>query len=466
VRLAEPSTIAPIRLAFSSNRDLWEPGDNIQVAGWGALWTNGPLPDGMMKVTMPIIADDTMASAFVYGQYFKASSMVGAGVLTGGKGICNGDSGSPMFASSIYGLRLIGIVSWIGGDCAAPYVPTVGARVAEGDISRWLVTQAPSLANDGAISRSGDFNRDGRDDVVTFTRGTTCDVFVATSLGYTFSPATKWHDSFACNEEVPLVGDVNGDGRDDLLTFTRGMSCDVYVAISNGSSFVGTAVKWHDMFACGLSIPAIGDFNGDNKDDMAWFTRGNACDVNVSLSTGTSYGPAVKWHDVFGCGTEIPAVGDFNGDGKDDIATFTRGSAMDVYVALSNGSAFVGTGWKWHDFFNFGSNIPAVGDFNGDGKADLVTFTRGTTCDAYVVLSTGSTFGTETTWSNGFACNNEIPGTGDFNGDHLADVVTFTRGASCDVWVGRSNTTQFTLIGKWSDYFGCGAEIPAGASTW
>jgi hypothetical protein len=240
----------------------------------------------------------------------------------------------------------------------------------------------------------------------------------------------------------------------------------VYVATSNGSSFVGTGVKWHDMFACGSSIPAIGDFNGDHKDDLAWFTRGIGCDVMVSLSTGTTYGPAVKWHDVFGCGNEIPAVGDFNGDGRDDIATFTRGSAMDVYVALSNGSAFAGTGVKWHDFFNFGANIPAVGDFNGDGKDDLVTFTRGTTCDAYVVLSTGAAFGTESTWNDGFACNNEIPGTGDFNDDGWTDVVTFTRGGACDVWVARSDTTRFTLNSKWSDSFGCGSEIPAGASTW
>ena len=53
--------------------------------------------------------------------------------------------------------------------------------------------------------------------------------------------------------------------------------------------------------------------------------------------------------------------GDFNGDGKDDIVTFTRGPAADVYVALSNGSRFVGTGWKWHDFFAVGSEIPRAG---------------------------------------------------------------------------------------------------------
>lgn len=65
--------------------------------------------------------------------------------------------------------------------------------------------------------------------------------------------------------------------------------------------------------------------------------------------------------DFFAVGTEIPAIGDFNGDGRDDIATFTRGSAADVFVALSNGSSFVGTSVKWHDFFAVGAEIPQPG---------------------------------------------------------------------------------------------------------
>ncbi|WP_153263718.1 hypothetical protein [Nonomuraea phyllanthi] len=43
-------------------------------------------------------------------------------------------------------------------------------------------------------------------------------------------------------------------------------------------------------------------------------------------------------------------MADVNGDGKDDVVTFTRGTLNDVYVALSTGTAF-GAGVKWHDFF-------------------------------------------------------------------------------------------------------------------
>jgi hypothetical protein len=266
-----------------------------------------------------------------------------------------------------------------------------------------------------------------------------------------------------------VAGDFNGDGRDDIATFTKGAAADVYVALSTGHSFTGTGAKWHDYFAAGTETPLVGDFNGDNKDDIATFTRGAAADVYVALSTGSSFsGTGVKWHDYFAAGSETPAVGDFNGDNKDDIATFTRGAAADVYVALSTGSSFSGTGVKWHDYFAAGSELASVGDVNGDNRDDIVTFTRGAAADVYVALSRGSYFaGTGARWHDYFAAGSEIPGVGDFTGDGRADVATFTRGAAADVYVARSTGRGFSGTGvKWHDYFAAGAEIPQPGILW
>ena len=98
-------------------------------------------------------------------------------------------------------------------------------------------------------------NGDGRDDVVTFTRGTTGDVFVSLSDGGRFAQnAWKWHEFFGIDEEVPGLADVNGDGVSDLVVFTRGAQSDVYAAIAAGTSF-GASAKWHDQFAAGAEIP-------------------------------------------------------------------------------------------------------------------------------------------------------------------------------------------------------------------
>ncbi len=258
------------------------------------------------------------------------------------------------------------------------------------------------------------------------------------------------------------AGDFNGDGWDDIVTFDRGAEADVYVALSNGSSFVGSGVKWHTYFAADNEVPLVGDFNGDGRDDIVTFTRGSRADVIVALSTGSSFVVAGTWHNYFAIGNEIPLVGDFNGDGRDDIVTFTRGPNADVYVALSNGSAFVGSGLMWQPNFVADSAIPAVGDFNGDGRDDIAVFTRGNTADALVALSIGTAFVAVGTWHSVLAPGSQIPAVGDHNNDGRDDIAVFTRGSTNDVNVALSTGSLFADPLKWHDYFTVSPQVPAG----
>ncbi|MEV0729359.1 DUF2961 domain-containing protein [Polymorphospora sp. NPDC050346] len=321
----------------------------------------------------------------------------------------------------------------------------------------------PASAEVSATTRArntSDVDGDGRDDAVAFTRGTAADVFTARSTGQAFGPAAQWHDFFAIDAEIPLTGDVDGDGRADIVTFTRGAAADVYVALSTGSGF-GPGVKWHDFFAVGTEIPAVGDVNGDGRADIVTFTRGAGADVYVALSTGSGFGPGVKWHDNFAVGTETPVVGDVDGDGRDDVVTFTGGTAADVYVSLSDGNRFVQDGWKWHDNLAAGTALPALADVDGDGRDDVVTFTRGAAADVYVARSTGSGFGAAARWHDTFAVGTEAPGVGDFDGDGRADVVTFTRGTAADVYVSLSDGSRFVQNAwKWHDQLAAGSQLP------
>ncbi|MCP2329108.1 N-acetyl-anhydromuramyl-L-alanine amidase AmpD [Hamadaea flava] len=321
-----------------------------------------------------------------------------------------------------------------------------------------------SLVNSGGQPVAGastDFSGDGKDDIVTFTLGTLNDAYVATSTGTSFAgTSVKWNDYFGLTGETLLSGDFNGDGKDDAITFTGGSLGDVYVGLSTGSAFAG-GVKWDDWFAPGVEVPAVGDVNGDGKDDVISFTHNAEGDVWVALSTGTSFTASTKWHDFFALTGEIPAAADVNGDGKDDIITFTRGpgaTLADVYVALSTGTSF-GASAKWHDLFAVGSEQPRVGDVNGDGKADIVSFTCDSNADAYVALSNGTSFvGTGLKWSDYFCLGGEFPFLGDYNGDGKADAITFTKGSTNDVWVGLSTGTSFNGGVKWHDFFGLPGE--------
>ncbi|NJC13532.1 hypothetical protein F4558_003358 [Micromonospora profundi] len=308
---------------------------------------------------------------------------------------------------------------------------------------------------------TSDANGDRRDDAIDFTRGATADVFTSLSDGTRFVPDSRpWNDFFAVDAEIPLTGDVNGDGRADIITFTRGDNADVYVGLSTGTGFAA-GVKWHDFFAVGTEFPAVGDVNGDGRTDIITFTRGAAADVYVALSTGSGFGPGVKWHDHFALGDEFPAVGDVDGDGRDDILTFTRGTAGDVFVSLSDGTRFVEDGWKWHDSFALGNELPAVGDVDGDGRDDILTFTRGTAGDVFVSLSDGTRFVQDAwKWHDSFALGDDLPGVGDFNGDGRADVVRFTRGLTADVYVSLSTGGGLGAANRWHDQFAPGVDLP------
>jgi hypothetical protein len=134
----------------------------------------------------------------------------------------------------------------------------------------------------------------------------------------------------------------------------------------------------------------VGDVNADRKADLVAFTRdtwgtGTARgDVYVAYanSTGTGFGSASLKHDWFCVGSEVCDLGDFNGDGRVDLVAFVRDTQSgmgqgDVYVAFSKGTTLshrFGAGLKLHERFCVSTEVCSVGDFNGDKKSDLVTF--------------------------------------------------------------------------------------------
>ena len=265
----------------------------------------------------------------------------------------------------------------------------------------------------------------------------------------------RWHDDFCYGNEICLVGDFDGGGWDDIAAFVRSEAGNdndgnVWIALSNGSGFVDTKV-WHDNFCFGQEVCAVGDFNGDGRDDIAAFVRseaGNDNDGNVwvALSNGNGFGEAQVWHDDFCYGLEACLIGDFNNDGRDDIAAAT-GSVRsgddpdDVWVALSTGNGF-GNASVWGQVFGChlrdGEYSCMTGDFNGDNYDDIVSIDWETDL-TWVLSSNGAGFDNQILWANSrgylgfggypFLCKfeNQLCRVGDFNGNGYDDIFTFVR---------------------------------------
>jgi hypothetical protein len=116
----------------------------------------------------------------------------------------------------------------------------------------------------------------------------------------------------------------------------------------------------------------VGDFNGDGKDDIFRYLPG-VSGADVFVSDGMEFVSAGSWTGA-GHGTDGWYVGDFNGDGKDDILRYVEGiSGADVF--LSDGTRFVGAG-KWTGA-GHGTDGWYVGDFDGSGEDDIFRYVPG-----------------------------------------------------------------------------------------
>src|SRR5205814_275208 len=129
--------------------------------------------------------------------------------------------------------------------------------------------------------------------------------------------------------------------------------------------------------------------------------------------------------------------GDFNGDGKADVAAFYDygGGTTSIWTFAGDGAGYFATpvlawssglgGWDWW------STKPFVGDFNGDGKIVIGAFYDygGSTTWIWTFASAGSTFNTPiVAWSSctgRWGWDRSMPLHGDFNGDGKADVAAF-----------------------------------------
>ena len=142
------------------------------------------------------------------------------------------------------------------------------------------------------------------------------------------------------NAQKWLAGDFNGDGKDDVAkAFDQGGLGTVDVHVSNGSSFSMQRWATGQGWFWDAQKWVVGDFNGDGKDDLAKaFTDGGLASIDVHLSTGSGFGMQ-RWATRQGGFWDAQQwlAGNFNGDGKGDLAkAFNEGGlgSVDVHTLI------------------------------------------------------------------------------------------------------------------------------------
>jgi uncharacterized protein YkwD len=270
----------------------------------------------------------------------------------------------------------------------------------------------------------GDFNGDGRDDLLTYGPGSTTD-----ELWFGNADGTLTKRSVSVNGQYrPVAGDFDGDGKAEILWYAPGGTQD-YLWRWNGSGWTssGTTIN-------GTYKPLVGDFDGDTIDDILWYAPGSAGDYYWYGNSDRSFTSVpTKINGIY-----QPLVGNLDGTFGDDLFWYAAGSTAD-FIWYSTGRR---GGYAVSTTTVNGIYTPFVGDFDGSSTDDLFWYAAGSASDFVWFTSTtkGEYRGVPRTINRSY-----LPAAGDFDGDQDDDIVWFSPASAAGdlVWWSTSDTTSY-----------------------
>ena len=286
----------------------------------------------------------------------------------------------------------------------------------------------------------GDFDGDGKGDISVLLGATGA---WWTMLGDGNGKPKPWANGSNLVES-PVSGDFDGDGKDDVAV-RKSSTGGWIVGLGGAGRFVKGAWRSSAPNPGTWRAGVVGDFDGDGMDDIAEYQP----------STGTwvvlrSDGERFIRRTFYDFATQNPqwgefVVGDFDGNGLDDILhrdTVTE----NLHVLFSTGTAFIPRLW---------TTLPAdaswdvrAGDFNGNGRTDAAAFNPKTGAWWVALARNNRTAKTPQKWWDFGGTDWRAHVVADFNGDGRDDIANLNGAAQWKVLTSRGSGFRWGLWGS------------------
>src|SRR5436190_12884883 len=288
----------------------------------------------------------------------------------------------------------------------------------------------------GPVAVTRDLEGDRAGDLVVWRPGDGTWLWATSSSAFDDSAARARSFGSGAQGDVPFLGDIDGDGVNDLIVWRESVRTFFWLFSSTGfdPAIVGSVnLNTGDRKAV---VPLVADLDGDALADFVLWRRSDGAFMARLSSYRYWSGGFVQWGNA-ALGDQ-PLLGDFDGDGRDDLAVWRASTGTWYWLPSSAGYAYAAArAVQWGNQAE-GDRV-FTGDLDGDGRSELIVWRPGNGTWYWLTAASDYAYAAQQGRQWGNAALGDRPALLDMDGDRILDLTVWRGPTGTWFWLPSSS---------------------------